>query len=130
MNGPLAFPVIHREILRSDVIGVVLNRGWGDMKKLDCRLFGVRKHSNFAIETQAQAAIRNWFRQRDEGLMCRSLEAGKYQGRFVGDFYHFERPHLTLSQYLLAEELVRPYTVRQPAQSNATTFSPSRMHAT
>jgi endonuclease YncB( thermonuclease family) len=107
------YPVEGYRIVDGDTVEVILDRGWGDMKRTKLRINGIdtpESRTRRYLEKQAGLAVKRyvilWLSMAGD-LHATSEEKPKYAGRTVGSLFNSEGA--SLGEWLLELGLARSY---------------------
>ena len=107
-----SYPLLSWDVYDGDTVKCVIDRGWGDSKKVACRIVNTdapEKRSRNQDEKDVAQLVRlcvvYWLETRGN-LHMASFDRGKYYGRCVGDI---ESGGEFLSNWLLQHKIVNPY---------------------
>lgn len=106
MDHQWVFPVIDYRVIDGDTIDVTLDVGWGLRYSAACRLFGIDTPE---VRTKAGKLVKQVVERylADKPLRCRSMDRGKYYGRFVGTIHVPD--DVAVSSMLIVQKLCQRY---------------------
>ena len=109
------YPVKSFDIYDADTVRTVLDRGFGETKKLSVRVMGIDApeiRTRNKLEKQAGKLVTSVAAQwlsTVETLIFHSVKRDKYAGRGVGHLHDYDAPDDTLSKYLIGLNVVEAY---------------------
>ena len=113
------FPVVAHEGIDGDSIRVWVDRGWGDTKRIICRLHGIDtpelRNAKSELEREAAGQVRtfvsDWVSATNQELETESLDKGVWVGRYWGEIFRISATtHDGLSSVPLEAGLAVPYS--------------------
>ena len=115
------YPVTKFEVIDGDSVRVWLDRGWGDTKRIICRLYGIDapeiRNAQTILERDAanevMLAVDRWLQAAQADELCSvSMDKGDWVGRYFGDIM---RGKQKLSSALFGAQLVKAYEGKRRA---------------